>query len=51
MLVPGSMVNMLCVIKVWSKCVETVQATEKADCYALNAESFFAEFAGDVQVR
>jgi hypothetical protein len=31
--------------------VETVQATEKTDCYALNAENFLAEFAGDEQVR
>ena len=43
---PGHMANVLCLLGVWDKCLETVTAsTDKVECYALNAEEFQAIFA------
>ena len=47
---PGGLINVLACLKVWNRCLETVRATEKADCYALNADAFFAEFKDDPAV-
>jgi hypothetical protein len=49
-LVAGGMVNTLAVVKVWGRCLETVQATEKTDCYALSADLFHNEFKDDGEV-
>lgn len=49
-LVSGGVVNTLAVVKVWDRCVETVQATEKTDCYALSADLFHDEFKEDADV-
>ncbi len=43
----GGMVNILAVLHVWDKCVETVVALERAECYALSADSFYNAFHDD----
>jgi len=49
-MVAGAMVNTLAVVKVWNRCIETVQAMEKTDCYALSADTFYNEFKDDPEV-
>jgi hypothetical protein len=43
-IVPGNTINSLCVLKVWDKCVETVQAVEESQLYSISASAFQALF-------
>lgn len=41
---PGETINILAVIKVWDKSIETVVADEPVQCYAISADPFFELF-------
>jgi len=41
---PGETVNILAVIKVWDKSIETVVADEAVQCYAISVDPFFELF-------
>jgi hypothetical protein len=43
----GGMINTLCLMHVWEKCLETVVATENCECYAINAVEFRTIFTAD----
>jgi hypothetical protein len=36
----GSVINVLRLLHIWEKCIETVVCTEEAECYAINAVEF-----------
>lgn len=40
----GDSINVLCVFKIWNKCVETVQANTNIESYSLNADEFYEVF-------
>lgn len=42
----GGTINVLCVLKLWSKCIETVIALNPVETYAVTAEDFVALFKG-----
>jgi hypothetical protein len=46
----GGVINQLIILKVWSKCLETVQAGQKSEAYAINGEVFEAAFGEDPEV-
>ena len=43
-------VNILSVIKVWDRCMETVTAEEPVQCYAISSEPFFALFRDEEEI-
>lgn len=44
---PGDSVNVLCVVQVWNKCVETVIAETNVETYCVNADEFNTLFNHD----
>jgi len=41
---PGSMVNVLCLLQIWSTCLETVMCLGETETYAINAKDFLTIF-------
>ena len=41
---PGGTLNSLCLVKVWSHCVESAKASTPVDAYAIEAEDFCNQF-------
>ena len=37
----GDSINVLCIFKVWNRCVETVEAQSNVESYSLNADDFY----------
>jgi len=46
----GDTVNVLCALKVWERCIETVVADVKAEAYAVNADEFYGLFNHDNEI-
>ena len=46
----GGTVNICCLVKMWEKCLETVQSLESTDCYAISADKFFDVFEVSVKL-
>ena len=49
-LCPGSTVDVLCALKVWSSSLETVRTTERTTCYAIDADDFHETFKENPEV-
>lgn len=43
----GDSINELCALKVWNRCVETVEALSNVSSYAVNADEFYRLFNHD----
>jgi hypothetical protein len=47
-ILPGGTINILCVLKLWSKSIETVTASEAVETYAVSEVDFSSLFNGGV---
>ena len=47
---PGDSLNVLCVLKIWNRCVETVVSESVVESYAVSADDFYALFNHDNEI-